>query len=74
MATVTMKQLLESGIHFGHQQAGYGAFSVSRSNVDGVTRYIADQEEHHKRLSFQDEFIEFLKRHEIEFDPRYIWE
>lgn len=55
-------------------QAGYGAFSVSRSNVDNVTQYIANQEEHHRRLSFQDEFVEFLKRHEIEFDPRYIWE
>ncbi|MCH7719995.1 MAG: IS200/IS605 family transposase [Planctomycetes bacterium] len=55
-------------------QAGYGAFSVSRSNLESVTRYIANQAEHHKRLSFQDEFIDFLKRHEIEFDPRYIWE
>ena len=55
-------------------QAGYGAFSVRRSNVDDVTRYIANQEEHHKRLSFEDEFVEFLKRHGIDFDPRYIWE
>ncbi len=54
-------------------QAGYGAFSVSRSNVESVTRYIANQEQHHRRLSFQDEFVEFLKRHEIDFDPRYIW-
>ena len=55
-------------------QPGYGAFSVSKSHVDNVTQYIANQEEHHKRLSFQDEFIEFLKRHEIEFDARYLWE
>ena len=46
-------------------QAGYGIFSVSPSNVDRVKRYIANQEEHHKRLSFQDEFREICKRHGI---------
>ncbi len=46
-------------------QAGYGIFSVSPSNVDQVKRYIANQEEHHKRFSFQDEFREICKRHGI---------
>ena len=55
-------------------QSGYGAFSVSRSNVAAVTHYIAQQEEHHRKVSFKEEFISFLKKHEIEFDERYIWE
>ena len=54
-------------------QAGYGAFSVSQSNVQAVTAYIAHQEEHHRRMSFQEEFITLLKKHGIEFDERYLW-
>lgn len=54
-------------------QTGYGAFTVSQSNVDAVRRYIADQEEHHKQVTFQDEFRAFLRRHGIAFDERYIW-
>jgi REP element-mobilizing transposase RayT len=55
-------------------QTGYGAFSVSKSNVSSVIKYIETQEEHHRNVSFQEEFIAFLKRHEIEYDERYIWE
>jgi putative transposase len=57
-----------------HWQNGYGAFSVSQSNVKQVTAYIQRQPEHHKRQSFQDEFLAFLKRHEIEYDERYVWD
>ena len=55
-------------------QSGYGAFSVSRSNVPGVTEYIANQEEHHRRITYQDEFRLLLRRHDIEFDERYVWD
>ena len=55
-------------------QAGYGAFAVSFSNIEGVKRYIAGQAEHHKKSSFQEEFIAFLRRHDIEFDERYLWD
>jgi REP element-mobilizing transposase RayT len=55
-------------------QTGYGAFSVSQSNVDEVTQYIAGQEAHHRRLTFQEEFVAFLKRHGIAYDEKYIWE
>lgn len=55
-------------------QTGYGAFSVSQSNAEAVTQYIAGQEEHHRQVSFQDEFIAFLKRHGIQYDERFIWE
>lgn len=55
-------------------QGGYGAFSVSQSNVSQVKAYIAHQEEHHRRLTFQDEFRALLQRHEIEIDERYLWD
>jgi putative transposase len=54
-------------------QLGYGAFSVSKSNVPEVLKYIRSQEAHHRKTSFKEEFIEFLVRHEIEYDGRYIW-
>ncbi|OLE53751.1 MAG: transposase [Acidobacteria bacterium 13_1_20CM_3_53_8] len=53
-------------------QNGYGAFTVSASQVERVKEYIANQEEHHKRYSFRDELIALLKANEIEFDERYI--
>jgi len=55
-------------------QAGYGAFSVSESNVPVVKQYIADQEQHHRKKSFQDELRSFLRKHHIEFDERYLWD
>ena len=54
-------------------QSGYAAFSVSDSNVDRVSRYIKNQQEHHRRITFQEELIEFLKRSKIEYDERYLW-
>jgi REP element-mobilizing transposase RayT len=54
-------------------QGGYAAFSVSQSNLDEVIRYIANQEEHHKRMTFQDEYRAFLKAHAIDYDERYVW-
>ena len=53
-------------------QRGYGAFTVSQSNVAEVRHYIVSQKEHHKRVSFRDEFISFLKANEIEYDERYV--
>ena len=55
-------------------QAGYGAFSVSQSNVPAVVKYIRNQEQHHRKISFQEEFTAFLKAHGIAYDERYIWE
>jgi REP element-mobilizing transposase RayT len=53
-------------------QRGYGAFTVSHSNVDDVRDYIARQKEHHQRVSFRDEFMQFLKANGIEYDERYL--
>lgn len=54
-------------------QEGYGAFSVSISGVADSIAYIATQEEHHRKATFQEEFLAFLKKHKIDYDPRYIW-
>lgn len=55
-------------------QTGYGAFSVSQSNVDTVVKYIETQSEHHRLVTFQDELRALLKRHDIAFDERYVWD
>jgi putative transposase len=54
-------------------QKGYGAFSVSPSNIEGVKRYIFNQAEHHRRKSFQEEYVELLQASGIEYDERYLW-
>jgi REP element-mobilizing transposase RayT len=86
--TVTVSQALEDvkkssskwlktqGAEFAEfaWQAGYGAFAVSESNVSVVHDYIANQKEHHKQRSFQDEYRTFLKRHRVAFDERYVWD
>jgi REP element-mobilizing transposase RayT len=53
-------------------QQGYGAFSVSYSLVATVLQYINKQKEHHKKMTFQEEFLALLKKHGVEFDPRYV--
>jgi REP element-mobilizing transposase RayT len=55
-------------------QTGYGAFSVSHSNLSQVKTYIGGQTEHHRVVSFQDEFREFLRKYEIQWDERYVWD
>jgi len=55
-------------------QKGYGAFSVSPSADASVREYIKTQKEHHHKRTFQEEYMDFLKRHEIEYDPRYVFE
>lgn len=53
-------------------QAGYGIFTVSQSQVEKVRRYIRNQEEHHRRVSFKEELIELLRRNGIPFDEKYL--
>ena len=55
-------------------QAGYGIFSVSESNIPAVKSYIENQEDHHRCVSFQDEFRVLCKRHGIEWDERFVWD
>ena len=53
---------------------GYGAFSVSQSKVDRVKSYIAKQKIHHKKKDFKEEYLQLLKKYEIEYDERYVWD
>jgi len=66
------KWMGEHGIKFSWQE-GYGAFSVSSSNLDQVTRYIQNQEAHHRKTSFEDEFRALLQKHGVEYDSKCVF-
>jgi putative transposase len=66
------KWMGEQGKDFSWQE-GYGAFSVSASNLDEVTRYIENQEARHWKKSFEDEFRAMLQKHGVEYDPNYVF-
>jgi len=55
------------------EEEGYGAFSIGQSNVAALKRYIRSQKQHHRRVSFDNEYRTLLKRYETEFDERYVW-
>jgi len=55
-------------------QGGYGAFSISPSHVPDLTRYIANQQEHHQKETFQDEFRRLCQKYALEIDERYVWD
>jgi len=57
-----------------HWQSGYGAFSIGLSGIDATKSYIANQAKHHRVKSFDEEFRSFLKRYQVEFDERYVWD
>jgi REP element-mobilizing transposase RayT len=59
--------------HFEWQK-GYGAFTVSHSQIDGVRDYIQSQKEHHRKMTFEEEYIKMLERHGIEFERKYLFE
>lgn len=70
-ATSWMHDVLPTLTNFSWQR-GYAAFTVSQSQVESVRRYIARQKEHHQKITFRDEFIEFLKVNGVEYDDRFI--
>ena len=74
--TGSSKRIKQEGASLAdfHWQNGYGVFSVSQSNVEAVKEYIANQEEHHRKRSFQEEFRLLLERHGVQWDERYVWE
>ena len=55
-------------------QRGYGAFSVNPKGIETVKQYIANQEEHHRTKTFQEEYKAFLKKYKVEYDERYVWD
>lgn len=72
----TSKWIKTQGKEFAgfHWQSGYGAFSIGQSGVEGVKTYLPNQAKHHRVKSFQEEFRSFLKRYQVEFDERYLWD
>ncbi len=64
----------ESGVPEFTWQAGYGAFSIGESQADAVIHYIQNQEEHHRKVTFQEEFRKFLERYKVAYDERYVWD
>ena len=55
-------------------QTGYGVFSISESQIESVKEYIGNQAEHHRRKTFQDEYLEFLREYKVPYDERYLWD
>ena len=74
--TETSKWIKTKGTEFRdfHWQKGYGAFSIGQSNVPALKRYLRNQKQHHRRVTFQDEYRKFLKSYEIDYDERYVWD
>jgi putative transposase len=60
-------------LHNFQWQEGYGAFSIGASQVDSVIKYIAGQEEHHRKRTFQEEYLGLLREYNIEYDEKYVW-
>ena len=74
LKTSSTKMVREKGQRDFSWQTGYGAFSVSESNKSAVIAYIADQEINHRKMTFQEEIRALLKKHNVRFDERYIWD
>jgi hypothetical protein len=65
--------MIASGVPAFRWQAGYAAFSIGASQYEAVRHYVASQDEHHRRRTFQDELRLLLKRYGVDYDERYIW-
>jgi REP element-mobilizing transposase RayT len=72
--TSTSKWMKKQDVRSFAWQTGYGAFSVSRSNIGTVEDYIRRQKEHHRKQDFKNELRGLLKKHDVEYDERYVWD
>lgn len=74
--TRSSKWIKDKGEEFAnfYWQRGYGGFSVNPKRIDVVKRYIQNQEEHHRKKTFKDEYRQYLKEYEIDYDERYVWD
>jgi putative transposase len=74
--TSSSKWIKTKGVKFAHfqWQVGYGAFSADESGADAVVHYIRNQAEHHKQVTFQEEYRALLERYKIPYDERYVWD
>ncbi len=76
LKTGSSKWLKAKGPEFQsfHWQSGYGGFSVGESGLEAVSRYIERQEEHHRKISFQDEYRKLLEKYRVPYDERFVWD
>ena len=76
LKTASSKWLKTKGpqLHSFHWQKGYGGFSVSESVLEAVSQYIERQEEHHRKMSFQDEYRKLLEKHGVAYDECFVWD
>ncbi len=65
---------LDASLENFYWQKGYGAFSINPSQVNTVVEYITNQHAHHSKLTFQDEYKGFLKKYNVDYDERYVWD
>ncbi|HSI75064.1 MAG TPA: IS200/IS605 family transposase [Lunatimonas sp.] len=65
---------LDKSLENFYWQDGYGAFSINPAQIDAAIKYIANQKEHHKKISFQDEYRAFLRKYHVEYNERYVWD
>ncbi len=74
--TSSSKWIKTKGPEFNgfHWQSGYGVFSVSQSDADAVVAYIINQAQHHRKMTFQDEYRKLLERYKVTFDEKYVWD
>jgi putative transposase len=68
------QKMKTEGISNFYWQRGYAVFSVSQSEVETVARYIRSQKEHHRKMSFQEEYEIFLKKHRVDYDEKFVWD
>ena len=68
------KWMKTQGVPHFAWQSGYGAFSIGESQVETVVQYIQNQEEHHRAISFQEEYWRFLEKYRVTYDERYVWD
>lgn len=64
----------DGGVKNFSWQSGYGAFSISASQIETVVRYIQNQEEHHRKITFEEEYRKFLEKYKITYDEKYVWD
>jgi len=72
--TSSSKWIKSKDVRGFYWQSGYGAFSIGQSNVEALKTYIANQKMHHRKKTFQGEYREFLRKYDVDYDERYVWD
>ena len=74
LKTESSRWIKEQGVNNFSWQRGFGVFSIGYSNLGALINYIEGQESHHRKTTFKEEFIKFLKKYDVPYDEKYVWE